>query len=477
MTGRGLVALVVLCGCSGSAPRSLPAASPAPESSARTVGSAVGVPSAPVVASSSGVDQSATAELEVARALKYVSALRELAPLAPVKGRVLSRDEMVGYVERDLDHETPPEVVRASGEILFALGTVPASFDYRKALLEVMRAELLGFYEPHEKTMFVGADLHGEELNSTLWHELVHALQDQHYGLEKLLAFADDASDWQGAVHALAEGDATSAMIDAMFAPKGGRAPDLPDSMMDLQNALSAGIVGQVPAIIKRSVVAPYTDGLMFVNALRRRGGWAAVDAAWRRLPSTTEQILHLEKYDANEGSEVLPKPEPPRPTMRATYSDIYGEESVRILFEEWMPARAAREAAADWAGDRVTSFGGDGAAAVTWSIRYDNDGAALRALRAFARGALAPEDQTVDVRGRLTDFVSAADAKRASDTGRVCRERHTRGPFAVIRSKRDLVVTLGPFRRNSGLAASDGDCTAAFRWAEAQLTQLKSRK
>jgi hypothetical protein len=100
-----------------------------------------------------------------------------------------------------------------------------------------------------------------------------------------------------------------------------------------------------------------------------------------------------------------------------------------------------------------------------------------LRALRAFARGALAPEDQTVDVRGRLTDFVSAADAKRASDTGRVCRERHTRGPFAVIRSKRDLVVTLGPFRRNSGLAASDGDCTAAFRWAEAQLTQLKSRK
>ena len=46
------------------------------------------------------IDQSATAEQQVARALKFVSALRELAPLAPVKGRVISRDEMVAFVER-----------------------------------------------------------------------------------------------------------------------------------------------------------------------------------------------------------------------------------------------------------------------------------------------------------------------------------------------------------------------------------------
>jgi hypothetical protein len=113
----------------------------------------------------------------------------------------------------------------------------------------------------------------------------------------------------------------------------------------------------------------------------------------------------------------------------------------------------------------------------VTWSIRYDSEEAALRGLHAFARGALAPEDQTVDARGRLTDFVSAADAKRASDSSQLCRERHTRGPFAVARSKRDLVVTLGPFRRNSGSAMSDGDCAAALRWTAAQLTLLKSKK
>jgi hypothetical protein len=427
---------------------------------------------------SASVDQSATAEREVASALAYVSALRELPPLAAVKGRVISRDEMVAFVERDLDTEIPPAVVSASGEILFALGTVPASFDYRRGLLDVMRAELLGFYEPHEKTMFLGADLHGQELDATLWHELVHALQDQHYGLEKLLTFANDAGDWQSAVHALAEGDATSAMIDAMFAGKGGKAPDLPDSVMDLQGALSAGSVQQVPAIIKRSVVAPYVDGLSFVNSLRRRGGWAAVDAAWKRLPSSTEQVLHLEKYDANEAATMLPALAAPNPAFgHLTYSDIYGEETLRVLFEEWMPARVAHLAAAGWGGDRISTFSDGARTAVAWAIRYDSDAAAGAGLHAFARGVLAPEDQAVDSRGRLAEFVPASEAERTSGSGQLCRERHTRGPFAVLRRGRDVVVTLGPFRRNSDSAASDGDCAGALKWAAELATQLKSVK
>jgi len=380
---------------------------------------------------------------------------------------------MVARVERSLDTEIPPAVVNASGEILFALGTVPASFDYRRGLLQVMRSELLGFYDPHDKTMFIGADVRGKELDATLWHELVHALQDQHYGLDKLLDWSDDAGDWQGAVHALAEGDATSAMIDALFADKHVQAPDLPDSVMDLQNALSAGSVLGVPPIIKRSVVAPYLDGLSFVNALRRRGGWSAVAAAWQRLPASTEQILHLEKFDAREAPEPLPALVPSKtgPTP-AVYSDVYGEQTVRVLFEEWMPARAAREAAAGWAGDRLTAYSDGQLFSVGWRLRYDNEAAALKALHAFARGVLAAEDQNTNPAGQLSEFVSAASAERATKAGQVCRERHTRGPFAVARRGRELGVTLGPFRRNSEAAVSEGSCAAALSWAAALVTQ-----
>ncbi|MEO6598647.1 MAG: hypothetical protein ABIQ16_02160 [Polyangiaceae bacterium] len=424
-------------------------------------------------ASSTTTIGDATAEATVARALSYVSGLRELEATGPVKGRVITRDEMVSRVEHSLDTEVPPKVVNASGEILFALGTVPASFDYRLGLLQVMRSELLGFYEPHEKTMFIGGDVRGKELDATLWHELVHALQDQHYGLEKLLDWSDDAGDWQAAVHALAEGDATSAMIDALFVDKHVRAPDLPDSVMDLQSALSAGSVIGVPPIIKRSVVAPYMDGLSFVNALRRRGGWSAVAAAWQRLPASTEQVLHLEKYDAHEPPEALPALalSASGPTQ-AVYSDVYGEQTLRVLFEEWMPAGAARDAAAGWAGDRLTSYADGPLVSVAWRLRYDNEAAALNALHAFARGVLAPEDPGPDARGRLSEFVSAADAERATRTGQVCRERHSRGPFAVIRRGRELGVTLGPFRRNSGSAVSEGQCVSALSWAASLITQ-----
>ncbi|HEX2669868.1 MAG TPA: hypothetical protein VHM25_03295, partial [Polyangiaceae bacterium] len=252
-------------GCAGSSGGAPP---PAPITAATPASAVPASSAAPAPVVSPAPTKDVEAERVVARALKYVSALRELDALGPVNGRIVSRDEMVERVEHSLDTEIPPAVVSASGEILFALGTVPASYDYRTGLLAVMRSELLGFYEPREKTMFLGGDLRGQELDATLWHELVHALQDQHYGLGEMLTWSDDAGDWQGALHGLAEGDATSAMIDALFAEKGMHAPDLPDSVMDLQSALSAGSVLQVPPIVKRSVVAPYMDGLAFVNAL-----------------------------------------------------------------------------------------------------------------------------------------------------------------------------------------------------------------
>jgi hypothetical protein len=143
-------------------------------------------------------------------------------------------------------------------------------------------------------------------------------------------------------------------------------------------------------------------------------------------------------------------------------------------LFEEWMPARAARDAASGWAGDRVTVFSDGVGTSVGWHIRYDNEAGAVNGLHAFARGVLAPEDQVLDSRGRLSEFVSASEAEKATEAGHVCRERHTRGPFAVLRRGRDLGVTLGPFRRNSSSALSEGQCTGALSWAAVLVSQAK---
>jgi hypothetical protein len=453
---RALIAALLLAACaSPSATKPAPARQPT-ESKAPATAAA-----APTTASDE------YAQGLVSEALAHVSKLRQLPAKANVRGRVITRDDMVKFVRREIDEEVPPEVVAASTEILFALNTVPAGFDYKESLLELMKAQLAGFYVPREKTMFLGGDLGEPELQATLWHELVHALQDQYYNLDKALDWAPDKSDSLSAVHALAEGDATSAMIDAIYAERGMKATDIPDSLMNAQGALAIDVSTQVPGIIKRSLIAAYFDGLAFVNALRRAGGWQAVDAAWQKPPTSTEQLLHVDKFLKGEAPEAvsIPSALSGGPQTIALH-DIYGEQTLRILFEEWMPARTARECAEQWAGDRIALFSDGKRMAVGWRIRFDTEAAAKRALVAFARGALSAEDPKPGANGRLAEVAPLPLAEKAAHAGQLCHERHTRGPFAAVLRGREVTITLGPYERTGAVVRSAGNCGQALGWA-----------
>ncbi len=398
-------------------------------------------------------------------ALTEASRVRQLAATAPVRGVELSRTEMAEHVTATIQREVPPAVLRDEGEMLIALGVAPPSFDYMKAMVSLMSAELAGYYEPADKTMYLSADLSPSDRAATLAHELVHALQDQHYDLGKALDYRADESDAQSALHALAEGDATSAMLDQMLAPKGAKATDLSDTLLGIQVRAAAQFtnLADVPGILKRSLVAPYVDGIEFVHWLRRRGGWAAVDAAWRSPPVSTEQLLHPEKYLARESPVVVPVPVAPEGFTKPCYTDVFGEESVELLLEEWVPRKTAVEAASDWGGDRVAVFrepvAGDRGAeriAVGWHLRYDTDGAAVRGERALARGVVTQ---------------SAAGPGAATLASR-CVDRATVGPIFVQRRGRDIAVVAGPYTRRPSGDASAGTCGDAEKWANRVLLQ-----
>jgi hypothetical protein len=420
---------------------------------------------APVGADVDGGADSRTLELDrvVGRALAVVSGLRELPAKKPVQGQLIERQAMLDYVRRQLKKEIPPAVLRASEELLYAFGTVSASFDYERNLLKMMGSQLAGYYDTDDETMYLAADLGEAERRATLSHELVHALQDQHYDLGALVEWKEDASDVQGAIHALAEGDATSAMMDELLSDRGLRAVDVPDKLLSAEARGSIELLPEladVPMILKRSLVAPYADGLELVHHLRRRGGWAAVDAVWKKPLGSTEQLLHPTKLEAREPPETVPIPAAGAqgPTKLA-YHDVLGEQSLRILFEEWMPRAAAVSAASDWAGDRIAVYsdGGD-RHAVAWRVRYDNERAALRGLEAFATGAL---------RSGASDTTAARDAGLASRAGKVCRDRPEHGPFAAVRRARDVAVVLGPYRRRGQAVTGDGSCSVALVWAQ----------
>lgn len=401
-------------------------------------------------------------------ALAYVSQIRQLPVKSAVKGRLIGRSEIQSYISAQLDEETPPDLLQATEALLYGLGAVDADFDYRASVIALMSSQLLGFYDPKQKTFFVGGDLRGEEADVTLWHELVHALQDQHYDLSKLTDWQPDLGDSQAAVHSLAEGDATSAMLDAMLKPRGGSALELPEGLMSAQTVLGSA-TSAAPPVLVRSLLAPYVDGLAFTNYLRRRGGFAAVDEAWRAPPVSTEQLLHPEKFLAREAPLVVPLPPAPAhaPQLTERFHDVMGEQTVRLLLEEWLPARTAAEAASDWGGDRLSVFADDARQrwAVAWHLRFDSPASAERAFIAFARSA--PMTERPRPAGAAPD--APAVAKRLRD--KVCRPRHSQGPIALVRRGSDLGVTVGPFERNTPQVTADPDCRAALAWADKVVT------
>jgi len=426
-----------------------PSSSPAPAAPAKPAASAES--KAPAEQGSPANDAEQTeAKRAIARTLEFMAQLRELPALREVDGRRLSREEMVSHVERTLGEEVPPEVLEATNAFLLLAGVVGSDFDYQKSLLSVLGTDLAGFYDPKVQRMYLGTDLAATEQQATLAHELVHALQDQHYGLAKLTEWSPDASDRMGALHSLAEGDATSAMLDAILFGSGRTSLDLEDEVFVGQIEQMQNNDPAVPPLVRRSVVAPYVDGLKFVHALRRQGGWKAVDAVWQRLPTTTEQILHPEKYAAGEPGIVIAVP-PPAATGPKTllYSDIEGEQSLRLLFEEWLPRTEAAQAASDWAGDRLALYAEGPVAAFAWHIRFDSNATALRGYKAVLEWVRGTGLAVPDARG-------------------VCRERADRGPLAASLKQADILVVAGPVVRLPNGTRGQGSCAAAAAWLAA---------
>src|SRR5262245_55705802 len=72
-----------------------------------------------------------------------------------------------------------------------------------------------GYYDTKQKALFLYDDVKGSYAKGVLIHEMVHALQDQHFGLAKLHA-ATFGSDAELAMAALIEGDATLTMIELL---------------------------------------------------------------------------------------------------------------------------------------------------------------------------------------------------------------------------------------------------------------------
>jgi hypothetical protein len=387
-------------------------------------------------------DDHASAE-RIADVLQRVASARGLPVRREVRGRVVERPEMLEQVRARIEAETPRDLLRLQGEALTALELVPPTYDVPDGLYRLLEGQVAGFYDQTREVLFLAEDLDRAEAFETLAHELAHALQDQAYSLDALLAYAPGQGDRLAAVHALAEGDATSASFDVAMGSAFRVSEGLLRKMIAATTAFSTAGAA-TPRFLQASLTAPYADGFACVQRLRREGGWPAVDRVWAAPPETTEQLLHADKLAAREPALAVapPRLEALGPGWTADYVDVMGELGLRTVFEDWTSGALAEAAAAGWGGDsflvarRAGPAPGDESFAVAWRVRFDT-----------------PRD--------------AAEARAVLERrwGTTCRERADRGPLTWASARDEVALVAGPLTRRGATRTSAASCADATRW------------
>ena len=325
-----------------------------------------------------------------AEVLRETSELRKLAVLRPVRSGAQTRAEIEQMLVRNLNESSAPEELRASEQTYKKLGLLPADFDLRPFLVALLAEQVAGYYDPKAREFFLADWIELDAQRPVMAHELTHALQDQHFNLRRFEDWPKHDSDAQTAAHALVEGDAMLVMMQYVV-----RNPERQLAMLKslvLGSGGSTAVYDKAPRVLRESLVFPYTQGANWAGHVYRRGGWELMSASYKKLPQSTEQILHPEKYFAGEA--------PLRVSVRDISAslgrgwrladhDVSGEWGYYLILDEFLKAReASQPAAAGWGGDRYALFTGPhpGDVVLAQKSLWDTERDAREFFDAYAR-------------------------------------------------------------------------------------------
>jgi hypothetical protein len=279
--------------------------------------------------------------------------------------------------------------------MLRALGLVEGDVDLFEESQELRGKGIIGFYSYADERLRIRGTEITPAVESTIVHELTHALQDQNFDLGKRfkeLDTADDANSSAAAsgFDALVEGDARR--IGGLWRDQLSK-----KDRARLDKEQRAGEKGfeqqakDIPEVMVTMLGAPYELGQALLAVAVQRGGDHAVDDLFRSPPQTEEQQLDPWTLVADhQGVLNVPAPEMPK-GVKSFEDGAFGALTWLMVLSERLPAAQALSAVDGWGGDSYAAYDRDGTSCVTVDYRADTpqDLAQMRsALQAWvARG------------------------------------------------------------------------------------------
>ncbi|WP_254279720.1 Hvo_1808 family surface protein [Haloarcula marina] len=276
--------------------------------------------------------------------------------------------------------ETLRRFDNAKFEALFLVGEDRDSVATQQGTLG---SSVLGYYSSRRDAIVLVTDSETPTIDeATLGHELVHALQDQHFGFDGSARTRDAVQGRNG----LVEGDA--AATEDRYVARCGEQWDCLSG-----GAGGGGGGGDRHFGISFLVYFPYSDGPGLVENLHDRGGWARVNEAYDETPEGAREVMRPEDYPAweprnvtlsdrstDEWERVRPSTDRDRPdyavvgpsaiaaSMAYTLADGYNESAVvsrRAVFnyaasgglDSTDPYNYALPATTEWEGGRMYAY------------------------------------------------------------------------------------------------------------------------
>jgi hypothetical protein len=311
---------------------------------------------------------------EVAEAIPRIEAATGMKFKTPPRVEVRTREQVRQFLVQKFDEASPAAELAGEEAAYKLLGLIPDSMNLRDFLLRVLNEQVVGYYDPAKKVLFVVQGADQQMAGITITHVLVHALQDQYANLDSLQKVTDD-SDRLSAAQAVVEGQAQFEQISIMLGGSnnvalrvGGR-DRIREMIRDNQSAMP--VFATAPMVIQESLLFPYLSGADFVQRFKERRGAANLFAA---LPHSTEQILHTNAYFGSPPDEpsVVTLPAP-RGASRV-YDNDMGEFGTRLfLYQHLGDEQYAARAAAGWDGDRYLVVQGPGGRGIVWALVWDS--------------------------------------------------------------------------------------------------------
>ena len=355
----------------------------APATSAPAGGTAT---TAPPVAQTPAAVRAIEAQVERLRGLRFERSV-------PVT--VESPAKVAAQLLREVDREANKTDIERQARALEALGELPPGTDLFGLLRSVQAESVLGFYVPGKPPgkgrLYVRSDKGLDPYaRVVLSHELTHAVTDQHFDLTRADRLANgDADDRATAYSGLVEGDATVLM---QLYQEQALSPREQAEAISVGGNQTTPKLDAAPAVVRESLLFPYTAGVAFIRALYQSGGWDAVNRAYRDPPASTEQLLHPENYLRQRDDPQTVRIPDLRGALGQEWGEgtrmEWGEFDTRLMLEGTFPVTTAERVAAGWDGGELRSFQKGGRTALALRTVWDSPGEAREYCTAMARWA-----------------------------------------------------------------------------------------